>query len=962
MAKRISLPTLLVVAILAAPAHAVDSDADGVDDNVDNCTNIANADQADADSDNIGTACDGDLDNNCNTDFQDLAIFKGLIFGSDPVANFDGLGGVDFLDLAILKSLFFQPPGPSAAGCDAGTNVPGELALTGITLVGDVLTATVTDPNGTSTINYQWQADGVDIPGATAQSFTLTADQRGASISVTATYTDDDGFAEAPTATAADIVYSAIVTGESTLLAAALAADTGDVIGLASASGGDDYDNMAEVAFVADNLLVRNTVDSTAVITGATCIVLDGDGIVADGLAFDSLDWISGSTCDSQGDGSVFIGGDNVTLRNSQFLGEAFPRTVPGGDPYHYITLKGVGNLIERNLFQGKDMDNEGSSISIFADPGMDNNESHTIQYNLFKDILGKSGDAGNRDSTAHALQIGRSTGNDSTGDGLVTVQYNRFENVQSERRLMRVQSGGNLIHGNTIVNSLGMIALEDGFASTVTQNIFLSGGEDGDDGGISFAPLGHTVTDNYVNNLRTTSSQRSGLLLNPDPLSGSGNTALLGMALDFTVTVARNTIVNARQAIQFEDADCGLFSAILDFDDNFVMNQSEAMSINGNTNGAGRNVVRDQALLDAGCSLSATSTFNGNRFYSAALSESGSFDFNGGLANNTVGAEDGATFSQDSSGLVNGSGPDVGVGVDTSTLNLIEESQVGPDSTWTAPARSFTDLVNADLQAYTEVESRTLDADGVGVGLDAYDLVRQLGGTNAIEAPDLYPVNHPASAHIYESHEAGVGNHFVFVIHRDIDIDRDRLDITDRQRNEIKTYASSEDAVKGFEGETMAFQWKFRINSDMEVSKNFSHFFQLKAVGGDDSQPVLTLTGNERSGEDGIEIRHSPLQADVILDRIDWSQVTGEWVEVYCRATFSDQGSMRLIAGRMSDQQILFDVTETNIDMWRGESVEDFVRPKWGIYRSLLDSGNLRPEEEDVKFANFSIRKLQSV
>ena len=34
-------------------------------------------------------------------------------------------------------------------------------------------------------------------------------------------------------------------------------------------------------------------------------------------------------------------------------------------------------------------MDNEGSIISIFADPTSMNNEGHTIQYNLFKDILG---------------------------------------------------------------------------------------------------------------------------------------------------------------------------------------------------------------------------------------------------------------------------------------------------------------------------------------------------------------------------------------------------------------------------------------------------------------------------------------------------------------------------------------------------------------------------------------------
>ena len=84
-------------------------------------------------------------------------------------------------------------------------------------------------------------------------------------------------------------------------------------------------------------------------------------------------------------------------------------------------------------------------------------------------------------------------------------------------------------------------------------------------------------------------------------------------------------------------------------------------------------------------------------------------------------------------------------------------------------------------------------------------------------------------------------GNHFAFIIHRDIDIDRDRVDIVDRQRNEIKTYDQSEEAVKGFEGETFVYRWKFKINAEMEVSTRFTHFFQLKAVGGDDSQPIIT-------------------------------------------------------------------------------------------------------------------------
>ena len=270
-----------------------------------------------------------------------------------------------------------------------------------------------------------------------------------------------------------------------------------------------------------------------------------------------------------------------------------------------------------------------------------------------------------------------------------------------------------------------------------------------------------------------------------------------------------------------------------------------------------------------------------------------------------------------------------------------------------------FSAMMADDLEGRLIMATTRLQADGDRVGLSAYELIRKFGGVKPIESPDLYAINHPGEPHIYESSDPDVGDHFVFVIHRDHDRDRDKETITDRQRNEIKAYSSSSNDLKGFLNETMTYQWLFRVNSEMTVSKNFSHFFQLKAVSGDDSQPILTLTGRERNGEDVIEIRHSESSDTNYLGRLPWSEVTGEWLQVYVRATYAEQGSLRLILSRLNDDAVLFDVTEQNIDLWRGESGADFVRPKWGIYRSLRDIDNLRADEEVVDFADFFVQKV---
>ncbi|MEL7451022.1 MAG: thrombospondin type 3 repeat-containing protein [Pseudomonadota bacterium] len=98
------------VFLCEAPA---DTDSDGVADDVDNCTQVANADQRDTNGDGFGNICDADLDNDGSINFSDLGLLKSVFFSNDADADLDGDGAVNFTDLGLMKQSFFGPPGPS---------------------------------------------------------------------------------------------------------------------------------------------------------------------------------------------------------------------------------------------------------------------------------------------------------------------------------------------------------------------------------------------------------------------------------------------------------------------------------------------------------------------------------------------------------------------------------------------------------------------------------------------------------------------------------------------------------------------------------------------------------------------------------------------------------------------------------------------------------------------------------
>jgi parallel beta-helix repeat protein len=568
-----------------------------------------------------------------------------------------------------------SPPVMIEAKPPATVNVAGAATFSASQFViGTEVSAVVADPNGFTTGTSQWFADGVAIADATNIMYTPTLAEVGKSLSVQVIYSDTDGYAEDVMASTDALVYSYIVTNEADFIAAVAGLVEGDWIALDSAAGGD-YADMAEISVTVNNVTLTNVPSGSATITGATCITLSGDNAMVNGLMFEETNIVVDSACDADGgNSSLFINASNATVKNSTFLGDI------ATDEYAMLASKGNDNLIERNEFSGRNMELKSAALVIFNNADEDSQERTTVQYNHFKDMGPDSGDAGDRRSDASAIQVGRSTGSDSTGAGEHLVQYNLFDNVIVDKRVMRVQSSNSTIKGNTIINSTGMISVEDGAQNTVTENIIIPVGDDSDDGGISFTTMAHTITHNYVENSLTTSGDRAALFLFSDPIDNSGNEAITAAGIIELVTViANNTVINSRHGFGFDDKNCAVVPPTLDVDSNFIANEST------NDNGNSSEAVAEGDFVDEPCTFNSATDYDANEFYAKDISDidanANVFTFNGGSADNTTGARDEAVLTTNAQDLK--SGATANVGADVTKLYKISSTEIGPNSTW---------------------------------------------------------------------------------------------------------------------------------------------------------------------------------------------------------------------------------------------------------------------------------------
>lgn len=126
----------------------------------------------------------------------------------------------------------------------------------------------------------------------------------------------------------------------------------------------------------------------------------------------------------------------------------------------------------------------------------------------------------------------------------------------------------------------------------------------------------------------------------------------------------------------------------------------------------------------------------------------------------------------------------------------------------------------------------------------NTYNLINSVLGVSAVESPEyVHPIQHITQVHNAEL------NMPVFNFLSHVDYDNDRCINFDRMRTEIMTYDKSRDHFKGFYDDRVSYSWDLKLDLHFQPSTAFTHIFQVKAVGGEDSQPFITITPRLRSG-----------------------------------------------------------------------------------------------------------------
>jgi hypothetical protein len=184
----------------------------------------------------------------------------------------------------------------------------------------------------------------------------------------------------------------------------------------------------------------------------------------------------------------------------------------------------------------------------------------------------------------------------------------------------------------------------------------------------------------------------------------------------------------------------------------------------------------------------------------------------------------------------------------------------------------------------------------------------------------------HPDRKYIYVE-----GDHYRFDIYRD---DRDSTGGGDRQRTESKGMVENGTTRKMRDGETWRIAYQMFMPSTLHGTSQFTHIFQLKTPA-TNGGPWVTLSLSRSGSTERLRLRAFSTDGAPDIGSTNLAPLREKWITVELTFRIGSNGTGRLVVrnGTSSSSPVVVDSSRSGVNI---PDQDDYVRPKWGIYRSV--------------------------
>jgi len=187
------------------------------------------------------------------------------------------------------------------------------------------------------------------------------------------------------------------------------------------------------------------------------------------------------------------------------------------------------------------------------------------------------------------------------------------------------------------------------------------------------------------------------------------------------------------------------------------------------------------------------------------------------------------------------------------------------------------------------------------------------------------------SNSHANVTHITAEPTQYRFVMHI-----RDR-DGSDRQRQEVRGMAADGQRVDMHRNETWRYNYQMFIPTTLKATTSFTHIFQVKHTAV--ASPVVTMSLNRSGSNERIEMRMFG-EGQAKLGVTNLAPLRNKWINVEIEIRVADGSGGRLRYSLSDGTTTFVNASRTGIDTWLGGNQ---AHPKWGIYRSISDRGQLQ-------------------